>query len=239
MSIVKIKVGEKMMLAAKVGESTYIDIEGHLRTCKPEEVFRTRNIPENVKVAFKQVVNIQKQQDKETQKFEIIRQNYNTRISQLKQQREDATKQLRNAIGILSFNEFKTAFWEALPEAVKTEIVRKGYTVNEPYGICFNRNQYMYLSKYAMIQKYYRAGSFVYEEYDGTIQMYDNATEDATYQRYLKQYSSVINGINAPFVETLYLGDKDSLNYSACYKLKLPEILTKDGAVELAKKICK
>lgn len=86
------------------------------------------------------------------------------------------------------------------------------------------------------IEKYFRSGSFVYEEYDGTMMMCPGCEKDPEYQKYIKRYRRELP-IKAKLNERLSLGDKDWLTYYGYYDIPLKEKLTEDYAKTLAKTI--
>lgn len=146
---------------------------------------------------------------------------------------DDSAASIREASGLLSKTEFYDAFFDSLPGNLKDEMRAYGYGSRMCSGIGY-RNDELSISREVDIEKYFRHGSFVFEEYDGTVQFVDHPEKDPGYQRILKEQSRPLS-VSWPLIETLWLGDKDWLGYSAAYQIPLKKPLTKAYAKELAK----
>lgn len=144
---------------------------------------------------------------------------------------EDAMKKidaktLRNSMGLLSKEQFVNEFMKNLPSPLAKAI--ESFEC-EIYG------EQLTISCWKNIEKYFRKGSFVYEEYDGTIQLCSNCEKDKNYQAYVKKYQVPLPVKQKPQVY-LSIGDKDWLICHTQYDIMLKKKLTADYAKELAEK---
>lgn len=136
------------------------------------------------------------------------------------------TKTLRQSRGLLTMEEFMSAFAKSLPTYLQREM--------EKFELHIYSEKQMEIEHTEYIKKYFRKGSFVYEEYDGTIMMCDDAEKDPNYKSYLKQYAKTLPVKQKP-VSYLGIGDKDCLCCTTEYRLELKKPLTKEYAEEVAK----
>lgn len=136
------------------------------------------------------------------------------------------TKTLRQSRGLLTMEEFMSAFAKSLPTYLQREM--------EKFELRMYSEKQMEIEHTEYIKKYFRKGSFVYEEYDGTIMMCDDAEKDPNYKSYLKQYAKTLPVKQKP-VSYLGIGDKDCLCCTTEYRLELKKPLTKEYAEEVAK----
>lgn len=140
------------------------------------------------------------------------------------------TKALRESRGLLTTEEFMTAFAKSLPAYLQKEMGRFELRMYSENRLDIEYTEY--------IEKYFRKGSFVYEEYDGTIQMCSDAKDDPNYKKYLKQYTKTLPVKQRP-VSYLGIGDKDWLYCTSEYRLDIKKPLTKEYAEEVAKQFSK
>lgn len=140
------------------------------------------------------------------------------------------TKTLRESRGLLTMEEFMSAFAKSLPAYLQREM--------EKFELCMYSEKQLDIEHTEYIKKYFRKGSFVYEEYDGTIMMCDDAEKDPDYKNYLKQYAKTLPVKQKP-VSYLGIGDKDWLYCTTEYRLELKKPLTKEYAEEVARKFSK
>lgn len=234
MSIVKLKIKNRIVYAENIKENLYIDVEGNVHRMDDENVSRTRNVPDAVKAGLKTLVSIEKKKEKEKEKFDAVRVKYNEITRELNLEKENAAKEIREALGVLTLPEFCVEFWKSVSYSAKSEMNAKGYKLESPLGVCYT-DQNLYISRGVMVEKYFRKGSFVYEEYDGNVFMCDDAESNNEYKKILKDYSRPLGCMKTSCFESLSLGDKDSLWYTGYYAIKLPDVLTKQTAAELAK----
>ncbi len=134
-----------------------------------------------------------------------------------------------NAMGLCTPLQFKEAFLDALPSRTKEQMEEYGYNI-EIWG------EQISIERTDFIEKYFRKGSFVYEEYDGTIQMCTDCKKDKIYQAYLRKYSKPLN-VKASHHSWLSIGDKDWLICTDEYRIDIRKPLTMEYAKELAKKL--
>lgn len=145
-------------------------------------------------------------------------------------------QQLAKSMGCLTLQEFveelRNHFSKEILDALEAYEYNIEYSAyGARYSIDFIRTVY--------IQKHFREASFLYREYDGTMQFTDDCEQDRTYQKYIKMYERKIPFKHMDFSSSLGIGDKDWLSYCGRYRLDIPkEPLTKELAAKLAKKIC-
>lgn len=142
-----------------------------------------------------------------------------------RQMRMIGEKELANSMGLLSRNEFMKEFIQNLP-------IHLRYEVEDMFSIELYENTLdIECNKY--IEKFFREGSFVYEEYDGTIQFITDCEKDKNYQSYIKKYKRILPIKMKPDIY-LSLGDKDWLTCCTNYRIEIKKPLTKAYAKELA-----
>lgn len=161
-----------------------------------------------------------------------------SKIIEAQKEQINLSKAVREKLGILTFEEFEYEFRRALPPKLAERMDNAEFYVKEPLGIGYDENS-LYISKSKMLHKYFRNASFLYEEYDGTVFMTDNAEQDKNYKKILKENSCRLDLKKCKFFECLSMGDKDSLWYTACYEIPLKKELTKEYARELAQMVTK
>lgn len=180
-----------------------------------------RNIPTETRSLLKDYAKLH-------QKLKLEEEKYEKTIRPL----EDAmkkinTKTLRESRGLLTMEEFINTFINFLPDYLQREM--------EKFELLMYSEKQLEIEHTEYIEKYFRKGSFVYEEYDGTIQMCSDAKNDPNYKKYLKQYAKTLPVKQKP-VSYLGIGDKDWLYCTTVYRLELKKPLTKEYAEEIAKK---
>lgn len=150
-------------------------------------------------------------------------------ITKLKDELWLINKDITCSLGYLTESEFIDEFIKCLPDYVRVEI--------EKYSVSIDSytDKFLDIEYSDHIEKYFRHGSFVYEEYDGNMMMCHNAEKDPSYQRYIKNHRRPLS-VKTKITEYLTLGDKDWLIYYGCYRLEITENLTKEYAKKLAKK---
>lgn len=165
------------------------------------------------------------------------RNNYYHKIHEIEMEINQTNKNISNVsdritkeMGYLTESEFIEAFIKCLPAYVRS-MVNEYYSVSiDSYG-----NKTLEIEYTDRIEKYFREGSFVYEEYDGCMMMCSHAETDPNYQAYIKIHRKPLS-VKTKIHECLSLGDKDWLIYHGRYCLGITEELTKDYAEKLAKK---
>lgn len=236
MALVRIK--EKQVLAVALDEGRYMDEEGEVVRLDKSNVKIARNVPDEVRKSFDNMAAIWKKREKTVKKFAELQHEYNKTINDLQEQHRCAVNNLRSVRGFLSKSDFCDVFYDSLLRSVRLDMASKGYDIDTPVGVLYNDDEYLYISKSHIVQKYFRHASFLEEEYDGCIFMVDGAENYQEYQEILKRHSSPLN-VKFEFNEHLFMGDKDSLCYSAYYKIPIKKNLTKEYAKELAAEFCK
>lgn len=136
------------------------------------------------------------------------------------------TKTLRESRGLLTREEFVSVFSKSLPAYLQREM--------EKFELLMYSEDHLSIEHTEDIEKYFRKGSFVYEEYDGTIQMCSDAKNDLNYKKYLKRYTKTLP-VKQKSVSYLGIGDKDWLYCTTEYRVELKKPLTKKYAEEVAK----
>lgn len=137
---------------------------------------------------------------------------------------------LPEAMGYLTDEEFVRTVLQNLPLTTKTSL--------EPYQVSIDHygDTTLEFSYSKNLIKHFRRGSFVYEEYDGTIQLTDDCEKNKDYQRLIRLNRHPARLKIKPN-EGLSVGDKEWLSYYCDYSFKLTEALTEKYAIAVAKKI--
>ena len=136
----------------------------------------------------------------------------------------------------LSKSDFKAALMENLPDDIKQKMKSGGWDFDSPIGIAYSSND-IYISREEVIDKYIDTEySFVYRDGYGDIRMISECAKDKQYQLLLRVSRKELP-IKAKFTDTLSVGDKCTLIYSACYHIPLEKDLTPDYAKKLAAKL--
>lgn len=180
-----------------------------------------RSIPAETRSLLKDYAKLYMKLKMEEEKYEKARKPLVEAMSQIN------TKTLRESRGLLTMEEFMLAFTKSLPAYLQREM--------EKFELLMYSEKQLEIEHTEYIEKYFRKGSFVYEEYDGTIQMCSDAKNDPNYKKYLKQYAKTLPVKQKP-VSYLGIGDKAWLYCTTVYRLELKKPLTKEYAEEIAKK---
>lgn len=183
-----------------------------------------RNLPAETRNLLKDYVKLYQKLKVEEEKYERARKPLEDAMKKIN------TKALRESRGLLTTEEFMTAFAKSLPAYLQKEMGRFELRMYSENRLDIEYTEY--------IEKYFRKGSFVYEEYDGTIQMCSDAKDDPNYKKYLKQYTKTLPVKQRP-VSYLGIGDKDWLYCTSEYRLDIKKPLTKEYAEEVAKQFSK
>lgn len=183
-----------------------------------------RNIPEETRRLLKDYAKLYQKLRAEQEKYEKIRKPIADAMSQIN------TKTLRESRGLLTMEEFMSVFVKSLPAYLQREM--------EKFELCMYSEKQLDIEHTEYIEKYFRKGSFVFKEYDGTIQMCSDAKNDPNYKKYMKQYAKTLPVKQNP-VSYLGIGDKDWLYCTTEYRIELKKPLTKEYAKEVAKQFSK
>ena len=211
--------------------SAYLAGDGAIYSTKPQQygfyiasMSGTRGVPEEAKNIFKEMLKNRKAEEKAEEEKKKAEET----VWKLKSERSKMEKELTAAFGLLTDSEFCDAFLHALPANVSFAISRGNFRMDiSDDSLRIYREEY--------IEKYFRQASFVYEEYDGTIFLKDNAERTKEYREYLNEYSRTLP-VKAKIAEWLSIGDKDCLTYHGEYRIPLKSKKDKKYAEELAKK---
>lgn len=136
----------------------------------------------------------------------------------------------------ISKKDFTSVVTENLPSDIKEEMRKNGWNFDNPTAIEYSSKD-LYVSREAVIDKYIGTSySFVYRDGYGDIRMRSECVKDRHYQSLLKNCRNELP-IKAKFTDTLSIGDKDTLIYSACYHIPLEKDLTPEYAKKIAAKL--
>lgn len=186
----------------------------------------TRNVPEGVKVLLSNGA------DKARIYFDIYKKMRELEID-LGNYKRDLNDTIPRAItrtkGLLTRDEFEEVF--------KNELIKRGQPLESGKWEVDVDIDVIYINRTVDIEKYFRKGSFVYEEYDGTIHICSDAQKDPTYQKLLSNNRRLLN-TKYPIREYLSLGDKDWLYYDGKYRIDIKKPLSEEYALELCNKFC-
>ncbi len=179
-----------------------------------------RSIPTETRSLLKDYAKLYQKLRAEQEKYEKIRKPLVDAMSKIN------TKTLRESRGLLTREEFVSVFSKSLPAYLQREM--------EKFELLMYSEDHLSIEHTEDIEKYFRKGSFVYEEYDGTIQMCSDAKNDLNYKKYLKRYTKTLP-VKQKSVSYLGIGDKDWLYCTTEYRVELKKPLTKKYAEEVAK----
>lgn len=237
--IIKLKAYDKMVYAVQVEDNLYIDELGvkHLSP-SPENCKNTRNVPTALRTALEHLAKNhtarKKVEDKRTKFLKEISQ----QLNELEKDECAIMKELREAKGVISRDEFVDAFCEALPDKVKDAMKQYGYSVGStPYALGYDDN-HIYIIRNVIAYKYNKNIPYAYEEYDGNWMMCDEAEEMEAYKKDIKKNEKPLP-VSMPINSYMWTGDKFSTWYSGVYEIAIEDDMTKEYAKELAKKFAK
>lgn len=223
------------VLAVRIGENCYID-ENCIkhRGVSKDRVKRTRNVPAEVRTAFEHVESLYKRYDKLDAKKAKLLEEISRQEKALDEEERQVFKELRDAQGVMSLDEFVEAFHEALPDKIKEEMDKYNFHItSQPLGIAYQDDN-IYIERNVVVRKYDRNTPYCYEEYDGSWFMLDNAKNIATYHEDIKKCEKRLSVFDEISSE-LWTGDKYSVWYSGVYTIPINEKKTKEYAKKLAK----
>lgn len=147
-------------------------------------------------------------------------------------------KELREAKGVISRDEFVDAFYEALPDRVKDAMKQYGYSVGStPYALGYDDQSYLTHQK-LIAYKYNKSIPYAYEEYDGNWICVTRLKRWKHTKKTSKRTKNCIP-VSIPINSYMWTGDKFSTWYSGVYEIAIEGDMTKEYAKELAKKFAK
>lgn len=218
------------------GKHQFLLANGRTTTFSPEQIVTAkavRGLPAEARTLFKKRLDAHEKIEK--LKKEIYKKQ--CEITEISNSFADFNEQMTHARGLITEAEFAAEFENNLSDSVKNEMRIYGYSVDTPTHIPYYPGN-IHISRNVDIQKYFRHGSFVYEEYDGTIHLRGDCEKNKEYKEYIHRYSKPLS-VKEKIYEVLGLGDKDWLSYHATYEITVKKPLTKEYAKELAKEFCK
>lgn len=175
-------------------------------------------LPAETRSLLKKWYGLYKKLQKEKEKYEEVKRTLITEMEKINESKLAAT------LGTISREEFIHEFVECLSSDLRRDL--------EAFTISLYRG-YIAIESKVDIEKYFRKGSFVFEEYDGTIQFADDYKNDPSYQAYINQYKKILPIKQKPEV-WLSIGDHDWLSCITLYKVKVNKPFTKEYAKEIA-----
>lgn len=176
--IIKLNVYEKTVYAVQVEDNLYIDELGvkHLSPFQ-ENCKNTRNVPPALRTAFEHLAKNHTARKKVEGKRAKFLKEITQQLAELEKDECAIMKELRDAKGVISRDEFIDAFYEALPDRVKDSMKQYGYSVgNTPYAFGYDDN-HIYIIRNVELYKYNKKIPYCYEEYDGSWYLCDEAKE--------------------------------------------------------------
>ena len=185
--IIKLKAYDKMVYAVQVEDNLYIDELGvkHLSP-SPENCKNTRNVPPALRTAFEHLAKNHAARKKVEDKRAKFLKEISQQMHELETDECTIMKELREAKGVISRDEFVDAFYEALPDRVKDAMKQYGYSVGStPYALGYDDN-HIYIIRNVIAYKYNKSIPYAYEEYDGNWMMCDEAEEMEAYKKDIK-----------------------------------------------------
>ena len=237
--IIKLKAHDKMVYAVQVEDNLYIDEIGvkHLSPA-PENCKNTRNVPPALRTAFEHLAKNHAAKKKVKDKRIKFLNEISRQLHELETDKDLAMKEIRDAKGVISKDEFVSAFYEALSDRVKNAMNYYGYSVgNTPYAMGYDSN-HIYIIRNVIAYKYARNIPYAYEEYDGSWVLCDKAEKMEAYKKDIKKNEKPLP-VSIPINSYMWTGDKFSTWYSGVYEIAIEGDMTKEYAEELAKKFTK
>lgn len=183
-----------------------------------------RSIPAETRNLLKDYAKLYQRLKAEEEKFERAKKPIQDAMEKIN------TKTLRESRGLLTREEFVSVFSKSLPSYLQREM--------EKFELYMYSGKQLEIEHTEYIEKYFRKGSFVYVEYDGTIQMCSDTKNDPNYKKYLKRYTKTLPVKQKP-VSYLGIGDKDWLYCTTEYRVELKKPLTREYAEEVARQFSK
>lgn len=228
--------GEFVGILADIREDvlTFITEKGRMQKLIESKILKKgyiRNYLTEARDLFKKRYTAYKEEMKIKEKIN----NLNKELQSISKDFNSFEEDMQHAKGLMTYAEFSKTVFENITKNVKDELERYDYEFETPYGIPYNEEKNLYISRNVDIEKWFRSASFLYEEYDGTIHFTSDYEKDKNYQSILRRYSRPLS-VKMKFIETLALGDKDWLSYHATYEIPLKKPLTKEYAKEIANK---
>lgn len=161
-------------------------------------------------------------------KFQEEKERYQRAIEPLQKIIKGINKDtLTQAMGLLTEEDFIQEFMKNLPSVVEFGLQEFSFEIY---------NGILNIEKRVDIQKYFKPCSFVFEEYDRTLQFTTDCERDKNYQMYIKKYQCLVPGVKTKPHVYLSLGDKDWLSCTTSYDIPLTKPFTAAYAKELSKK---
>ena len=234
--IIKIKVFDKVVYAVQVEDNLYIDELGvkHLSPA-PENCKNTRNVPTALRTAFEHLAKNHAARKKVEDKRAKFLKEISQQMHKLEVDECAIMKELRDAKGVISRDEFVDAFYEALPDRVKDAMKQYGYSAGSiPYAYGCD-DDHIYIVRNVIAYKYNKSIPYAYEEYDGNWVLCDEAKEMEAYKKDIKKNEKPLP-VSMPIYSYMWTGDKFSTWYSGLYEIAIEGDMTKEYAKELAKK---
>lgn len=190
-----------------------------------EFVSATKMSPET-----RQFLNEEMKIIKEKEKLNDLITETNKKIQQLNAEEIRTIVNVVKSAGFMSNVEFENAIYENLKN--KCGDWKVSANLYDP------NKKYLQIYRDVYIEKYCRDKSFLYEEYDGTMQFYDECEKDENYKKILDKYRVTvpIKGYEKDFTEYLSLGDKDWLVYYQSVRIPVNEF-TKEELAKILKKM--
>lgn len=153
--IIKLKAYDKMVYAVQVEDNLYIDELGvkHLSP-SPENCKNTRNVPPALRTAFEHLAKNHAARKKVEDKRAKFLKEISQQMHELETDECTIMKELCEAKGVISRDEFVDAFYEALPDRVKDAMKQYGYSVGStPYALGYDDN-HIYIIRNVIAYKY-------------------------------------------------------------------------------------
>ena len=233
MAIVRIQENNQSYLAVSIGDGNYIDEYGDV-FASSEKYKVARNVPKEARDGFNEALAAYKRREKLSNKLEALQKEYEKKLEDCWNDILIATGKVRKCFGVITPKEFEKVFYDSLPYELKIEMERKGYSICDPTGICYD-GEHLYISRSNVAERFSRNAypSYIYEEYDGCMFLVDDAENMDSYKKALKKHSCHLSVSMNP-IEVLDPGDKCSIWYHSTYEIPLGKPLTEEYAKELA-----
>ena len=140
--IIKLKTYDKMVYAVQVEDNLYVDELGvkHLSP-SPDDCKNTRNVPPALRTALEHLAKNHTARKKVEDKRAKFLKEISQQLHELEADECAIMKELRDAKGAISRDEFVDAFYKALPDRVKDAIKMYDYSVGStPYNLGYDDN---------------------------------------------------------------------------------------------------
>lgn len=236
----------KSVAAVEIGKNEYVDADGvTYKNIDSDLISDANDVSEEEKHTFKYlsslydgIAGLEEQKHAIDAKIAASKKEIKKQKDALDEEEKLVFKELRDVQGVVSRSEFVQAFYDALPDEVKSAMQRLNFSIGDtPYDMCYNDDN-IYIIRNVELYKYNKKIPYCYEEYDGNWFLCDEAEEMEAYKKDVKKAEKTLP-VQMLIHSYLWTGEKFSTWYSGVYEIDVSERMTITYAKELAKKFAK